>query len=490
MLQLKRTKESKWIFQKNIRSKSLMETYLKVLDELHEVSDKNTIQKKCEEYDGYIGRSDNGCASTMGVRFSQMCFYMFGYKTPNNTFIPTQMTTNILKDKNNLSENMLVNLFSIQFPHPYSKTPDGFTIYVGRLLLKLLTDERIGRRLYIDEYIWFLPFIKKIDYNIYEELVLSIIEYRKLNYTEKMALFHSVYDYDGVFANCLHEGKYYFMNIFADFGVLKFVVDEKHNDGNIFSFKHGNSNTFRTDALLKTRHSGYITIVDNLVKKTEKLLSKYSAFDVPHSMADDDCYSKESWITDLYCVNPINYLSVIMPEMCVKSDINNCIQDMVNKSKHSSNDGKEFENSLKPVFELFKENIKTEVIGGSGNTDVLCAMEKQDASQKLYKVNIEAKKGTSSEKMQVKRLERHIKKHGADYCIVVAPRFGRATILDIADTNIVTLTADCLAKYCLKECFTNRYVADFTAIDKIIRDHLGEDITKYVNQLIEKRYGM
>ena len=113
MLQLTRAKESKWIFQKNIRSKELMETYLKVLDELHEVSDKDAIQKKCEEYDGYVGRSDSGCASTMGVRFSQMCFYMFGYKTQNNTFIPTQMTTNILKDKKYLSENMLVNLFSI-----------------------------------------------------------------------------------------------------------------------------------------------------------------------------------------------------------------------------------------------------------------------------------------------------------------------------------------------------------------------------------------
>ena len=62
----------------------------------------------------------------------------------------------MLNDYSSVSKNMLVNLFSIQYPHPYSKTPYNFKIYAGRLILKLLT-MRIENKLYIDEFIWFLP---------------------------------------------------------------------------------------------------------------------------------------------------------------------------------------------------------------------------------------------------------------------------------------------------------------------------------------------
>ena len=58
----------------------------------------------------------------------------------------------------------------IQYPHPYSKTPQDIKIYAGRLILKLLTEERIGNKLYIDEFIWFLPFIKSINWKFMKNL--------------------------------------------------------------------------------------------------------------------------------------------------------------------------------------------------------------------------------------------------------------------------------------------------------------------------------
>ena len=52
-------------------------------------------------------------------------------------------------------------------------------------------------------------------------------------------------------------------------------------------------------------------------------------------------------------------------------------------------DGKEFENSLKPFMELFRETANVEIISGAGNTDLLCAME--DADENIYKMNVDAK---------------------------------------------------------------------------------------------------
>ena len=488
MIKLVRNKENKWIFQKNINSKKLMEGYLKVQDELRKTTNKDIIQEKCKLYDVYTGRSKNGSLNTMGVRLSQMCFYMFGHKTNDGVFIPTQTTINILNNEKNLSDNMLVQLFAIQFPHPYSRTPIGFNIYVGRLLLKLLTDERIGCKLYIDEYIWFLPFIKKIDIDTYEELIKSILEYRKFTYEHKLSMFKLVDEYENVFANCLHEGKYYFMNIFVDFGVLKFVSDNKHNEGKIFKFKHGNSKTYRTDAIPRENCSGYIKLEDTLFEKTKKLLGKYSAFEMPKSLSNSDFYTKESWILDLYGLDIINYLSIVTPTENIKAEIINCINNMQTKAVNSSNDGKEFEYATEPVMELFDETIKAEVISGAGDTDILCVMGNKE---KNYKINIDCKKGTGINGTNTKRLRKHIEKNNSEYCIIIAPRFPKGIIEDIKDEKIVALTANCLADYCLKECFNNNnYLASFAPINEIAKNHLGEDITKYVKQFIRQKYGI
>ena len=144
MIELIRKKDYKWIFQKNISSKDLIESYVKVISE-NKVIDKSNIQQRLRIDNAYRGRSTTGSLSTMGVRFSQMCFYMFGYKANNSTFIPSQTTLNILESEQEMNKNMLVNLFALQFPHPYSKTPQDFKIYAGRLIIKLLTDSRIEK---------------------------------------------------------------------------------------------------------------------------------------------------------------------------------------------------------------------------------------------------------------------------------------------------------------------------------------------------------
>ena len=150
MLELNRAKDNKCIFQKNISSDALIKAFIEALEKQENKIDSESVKRTLKENESYKGRSEDGSANTMGVRLSQMCFYMIGYKT-GDKFLPTPTTQIFKRDKNaNLDELFLVNLFSMQYPNPYSNTPENFNIYIGRFLIKLLLDQRIGNKLYID----------------------------------------------------------------------------------------------------------------------------------------------------------------------------------------------------------------------------------------------------------------------------------------------------------------------------------------------------
>ena len=135
--------------------------------------------------------------------------------------------------------------------------------------------------------------------------------------------------------------------------------------------------------------------------------------------------------------------------------------------------------------------MNVEIISGAGDTDLLCTMEKLNETRDIYKVNVDAKSRKSSLNLNPTRLNRHLAIHSSKYCIVVAPRFSRGTILDIEGYPIVTITADSLARYCSKECLSNKdYLADYSAIDEIILNNLGQDITAMVDKLVTNKYGI
>lgn len=494
MIQLERSMGKKWIFQKNISSSKLIEAYVKVINETKDV-DKEIIKDRLKKDNAYKGRSNQGSLSTMGVRFSQMCFYMFGYKSGNSVFVPSQTTINMINKTSVVNKNMLVNLFALQYPHPYSKTPNDFVIYAGRLIIKLLIEEKLDKKLYIDEMIWFIPFIKTINEESYNELVESILEFRKLSYYEKLKLFSSVDNYIEIFANCLHEINYYFITIFKGFDVLETVSDVDHNDGMLFKFKHGNTETYRTDRIRKNvNNSGYIKLNDNLIDSAESLINKYSPFDKPTTMADQYVFSKEDWISDLYETELINYLNTIFPDYDKQCEIINALSTMTYMSKYSHVDGKNFEKALKPVFELFREVLNVEMISGSGDTDLLCSIEDstiESGLDNIYKVNVDGKSRKSSTNLNAMRLVRHLEIHSSKYCIVVAPRFSRGTKLDIYKLPVVLITADSLARYCSKECFSSDdSFADYASLNEIILNNLGKDITPLVDKLTTDRYGI
>jgi hypothetical protein len=484
---LKREKENKWIFQKNISSSKLITIFLEELRKSNSI-DYSSLKSELLLYGGYSGRTSNGSLSTIGVRLSQMCFYMFGYRQ-NNKFILSPMTQKFFSSSKNLGKNMLVNLFSIQYPHPYSNTPDNFRIYAGRLITRLLTDDRIDSKLYIDEFIWFIPFIETITEDSYQKLVDDIIEYRSFPYSKKKSLFESVPNFDDVFSNVLHEVNYYFLRIFQGFNVFDIEPDFKHNGGNLFKFVHGKS-TIRSDAYKSgARISGYVKFKDCLIDDAVKLISMFSCTEKPTSNDDSRIFSKMDWIRTLYEFEPLQYLSVINSDFKIDTKISNILRDMTHDSIYGSKDGKDFEKSLLDTFEIFDDIINTELISGSGETDILCVYRENDD---VFKINVDAK--TSSKRvayLNSKRLENHIKKTGAKYCLVVSPKYSKGVKLDIDGTNVSVMEAETLATYISKEYFSSsEETASFKYLNHIILRNLGKAIDSEVMSYIEDVYGI
>ncbi len=490
MIKLNRSKDNKWIMQKNISSSDLFEVFVEAMNNQNNIIDNEYLLTQFKRKFSYRGRSNEGSSNTMGVRLSQACFYMLGYKKGKN-FYPSPMTDMYLNNKNYSKEKLfLVNLYSMQFPSPYSDTPNNFKIYIGRLIIKLLLDKRIDNRLYIDECIYFLPFMETINFELYEELISSILEYRKLSYDEKLKLFKNIDMYDDLFANCAHEMNYYFIRIFSGFGVFNIVEDKNHNRGRIFSFKHGKGSTYRTDAYAsRKKYSGYIELNSLIVKNAHDLASKYSAFDMPELQSN--CLSREEWIRDLYEFKPLKFISVVFPAESKDSNVIDIVKNMVYQSRYGSRDGKTFENSLKPIFELFRENRNVEIISGSGDTDLLCVMTELNSDEK-YKINVDAKTSHhATEQINPIRITNHIKKNNSRYCIIVSPKFSRGVKTDISGFNIVTIEAETLANYCLKECINSSDgLANYSNLDIYIKNALGTDITRAVNNYLENNYNI
>lgn len=500
MIQLDRRKDHKWIFQKNISSADLMTEFLKATKKFGDIAQRELILSEMKRQGVYRGRSNNGSANTMGVRTSEMKFYMFGYsltptlEKPKNAFFLSAAGAHIMHNIDNdekIGIASLVNLFSIQFPHPFSKTDPCFNINAGRLIVKLLLEERLDRKLYVDEFCYFIPFIEEVNINIYEELVESIIKFRNLTYFEKYSLFHEVQNFDDVFANTFHEFNYYFFRIYGGLNVFNLVEDSEHNAGQLFYFNHGNCGTKRNDAIIsRGKYSGYIQLKDYLINKAEKLVEKFDPFEKPIKLSDEDVLSKDDFILQLYQTNQMKYFSSIDESKVESARVAECIDNMVRASKYGSRDGKEFEKSLKPVFELFRQIDNVEIISGSGDTDLLCAVRELDDSH--YKINVDAKTSHSStQSLNPVRLSNHLRTHGSRYCIVVSSRFASGVSRDISNFNIVAINAEALANYCLNAFnISSDGFIDFEIINDLIQTNMGKNITQIINNYCDAWFGL
>ncbi len=486
-MEVKRKKDNKWIIQKNISSKKFFDSYIESLSKQQNKLDKTELLKKLKEKNTYKGRSKTGNANTLGVRFSQICFYMLGYKEElKQKFIPSISTQMFRNKKTDLKTSSLINLFSMQYPNPYSNTPNNFKIFMGRLIIKLLLDKNIENKLYIDEFIWFLPFIESINSKQYDYLINNILSFRKLTYEEKVEKFKSIKNYDDIFSNCMHEIKYYFCKIYEEFGVLDLIEDREHNSGNLISFKHGKGNTFRRDNIKGNKHSGYIKLNSEIIEKAQILSNNYSTFEIPKT--ESDFTNLYDWKKQLYQYNMINYFATLDVHNQILEDLSEICESVVYESIHGGDDGKSFEKALKPAFELFRENIQVVIYSGAGNTDLLCTFKM--ANKNELRVNVDAKKRKRGyTELNPYAINEHLIKHNSEYAIIVAPNFRKAARRYSQNNEIVLLKSETLATYLSYECSSsNDGLASYEVINDIINEHKGEDISDYIEDYVIEKY--
>lgn len=515
MINLLRTQEHRWTIDKNVNDKTLLAGFAALMSQkrsfrLDELVDDSITQGRVNSpRDSHGNLNRAGSQITTGVRLLQAKYYMLGYDvnvrhSGSKKFMPSPMLINYLEsadDEVAQANNFLVNLFAIQYPNPANRTPECFEIYAGRLIVKLLLEPRIDRKLYIDEFVWFLPFIERIDAKIYEELVASIVEFRALSYEAKMELFSSVPNFEKLFANVMHEVNYYFLRLFQSMGVIDIIEDRNHNEGQLLRFLHSVTKNKRTKQLVYTyrndayaankKYSGFAVLSPQVFDSALKLNAAFSAFDIPTKQTDDDIYNLQDWYTTIYEVEPLAYLNCINTKIDRKSEIQAIVTEMVRASKFGSHDGKEFENALKPFMELFEETVDVQIISGSGNTDLLCNMEEKPDGI-TYKMNIDAKtRGHALSEINPRRLMNHIRRHGAEFCMVIAPRFALGVKEDIRKTPIIVVKSEVLANYCFYECTqSGRDYADFSSIKQIIDNNKGKDITSHIENLTISRYAL
>jgi len=127
-------------------------------------------------------------------------------------------------------------------------------------------------------------------------------------------------------------------------------------------------------------------------------------------------------------------------------DTNISLIDKLRKKQYESKTPEEFENAIKEAFGYF--GFKAELIGTSGDTDVLLTA---DIGDETYKVTVDgktAKKGKVLEnQINWDSLEDHRKKHDANYTVVVGPNFSEGKLPERAKVHKVSmLPTECLIK--------------------------------------------
>ena len=88
-------------------------------------------------------------------------------------------------------------------------------------------------------------------------------------------------------------------------------------------------------------------------------------------MQSEFILSQEDWLNTIYNLEPIQYLACISRNFQRLQEVSDVVNKMVYASRYGSRDGKDFEQSLKPIIELFKETRNVEILSGAGNTDLI-----------------------------------------------------------------------------------------------------------------------
>jgi type II restriction enzyme len=436
------------------------------------VTDKKEMLEDLERVGLYNPRFSGAKQSTLDSKINQLAFYMFGYKTKingKNKFLFSPLGNLLLKHKNDEIKRdkiFLTMLWGLQYNHPHSKTDEEYQLYPFRLLFKLMNEKRLNKRLFISEISYFVMMKKDINLASYEQLVTKILNFRTKTTTEISEIF--LKDRNNILVNAVYECDYYLKIIMEYFNLIK-----SFDGALIVKLSQGKSTTRRLN-------NSYCTINKDILDYMEELENNYSFINEPLKFTGNQ--HRLDVIKEIYNFYPqillkeidenINYNVLQLPKLI----------DEFSKNKDNSHAYK-FEDILVKGFNIFID-VDAQKIAGAGNTDIEClyliknkkfAVEAKSTKNKLSLVN----NG---------RLKFHREKIGAEYTIVITPRYVPAVLRDIKDTNIVIITASTFSEFLYNSILENERNISYKEIDNLIINNLGSDISDRISNITINKF--
>ncbi|MFA5936577.1 MAG: restriction endonuclease [Candidatus Paceibacterota bacterium] len=439
--------------------------------------DKLGLLLKLKDLAYYKERNPELPLDSINHRINTLAYYMFGYKDTvdgQDRFLFSPLGNLFLKHvdkKENLSKIFFTMLCGMQFEHPHGGSDRVFNLYPFRLIFRLLSDKRIGNKLYAYEVSYLLVFIENINKQGYEELITKILEIRQWS-NEKIE--KSFKEDEHTYVNSAYEWDYYVSELLKNAGVI-----DKTQGEVICKLLQGKS-TYRKI----TRN--FIMLKPELRSLSDKLMQEYP-FDEQPLRLDDPERLKIDVIKQIYNFYP----QVLLDEIKEKRDdlkygLLNLAQ-LIEKYSNN-NEGAEaylFEDILTDGFNMFV-NVEAKKIGGPGNTDVECLYI---TKKKKFVVDAKSTKNKLSG-INAGRLAEHRTKLGGEYTIVVTPRYVPAVLHDIKSVPIVIIRASTLSEYLYNHIDNEIREIDYADFDNIIVNNLGKDISRNISTLTLEKFSV
>lgn len=480
--------KKRWIFKKHTNSITKLidvAMYLKSTKAGVSIEDRERMYEKFAQNSMYNPRESvrDKPLDAMTHRISELNYYMFGYSDTLNgqkKFIFSPLGNLFLKhvsDYKKIQKIFATMLFSIQFSHPASLPSEEFKLFPFRLIYKLLLDPRLEGKLYNFEIYRFLIYVDELSLDSYEELVQKILSSRELSDSDK-------FDYlkanEFNIVKTTYEWQYYVSKLLEDVHII-----ERNSGSATIDLYHPQKATSKSKPTKRIINNGYFTLHPNLISYVEKLLSEYSFLQDPLPLNDSTRGSSDV-VKEIYSFYP----DVLLRE--IGEEIDEVQNKMLRLPKlideYSQNPNNEtfdyFEDVLEEAFNMFV-NVEAKKLSGAGRTDIECvyltlsekfAVEAKSTANKLSGIN-------------AGRLKRHRNIIGAQYTIVVTPRYVPSVKYDIDGQNIVIIKANTLSEYFYNNIISNNRNMDYGEIQNIVVNNLGTDVSAEVSELTLSKFG-
>lgn len=407
-------------------------------------------------------------------------YYMVGYDAgtgANRKFVFSplgNLFVHYVNDEDKLSKVFATMMFAMQFTHPCNRIDPKIQIFPMRLLFQLMTDTRLGKKLYFIEYVRFVACLEKITPARYEKLVQKILEYRALPNDKQFALLKRKKHYS---LACYYELDGFTSKLFESAGI--FI---RHEGETIGKLSHPHQKWAVTKETKRSIKKGYITINESVEPFIIKMLSKYSCFEKPIRF-DNPKMLRSDLVKQVYNFYP----DILANELDEDNEFEKSLLKLPQLiEEYANNPNNEtallFEDVLEEGFNMFCD-VEANKIGGPGHTDVECLWI---TMSKKFVVEAKATK-TKLQLVNTQRLKEHRDEVGGQYTILITPRYVPAAKRDIRNTPIVIITAHTFSEYLYNHLYHDVRDLMYEDFDNIIKNHLGEDVSKLISNItIEK----